>query len=252
MRKFTLISFTYIQLWLGMTGFLLAQIPVPKLQAIQHVSFYMVGGQELLGEFSQPDKSAEFIFKSAAGFQNINLMPGMKTTAFARAAEPKVAIYQEHPSSVSGKPPIFVSLAEADVSLTWQSILVLINMDESSGHTSLTPINQNIPAGSVVFFNSTNCPLIIDMGEVHLKVESAKQGLLPIGLTGDAAAMIRVMVSAETEGKLQVVSSGSYAFSAQDRRIVLLEPGKTGRIRMSLIDVTPIDLIKPTSDSNVK
>ena len=252
MHKFTLRSFIYYQLCLGMTGILLAEIPISKLPDSQYVSFYMVGGQELLGEFSQPDKSAEFSFKSATGLQHLSLMPGMKTADFYRATEPKVEIYQEHASSVPGKPYNAVALAEVDVSLTWKNILILLKMDESTGHMSLTPINQNSPAGTVVFFNSTNRPLIIDMGEGQVKVESAKQGFLPIGLNGDTAAMIRIMVSTENEGHLQVVSSGSYAFSAQDRRFVLLEPGKTGRILMSILDVPPIDLIKPTSGSNVK
>ena len=244
--------FTFIQLWLGVTGSLLAQGAAPELRAIQHVSFYMYGGQELLGEFSQPDKSGDFLFKSVAGPQNISLLPGKKTLVFARAPEPKVVIWKESPGSLPGKPSILVPLAEAVVSPAWRSILVLIKMDESTGHMSLTPIDKNMPTGSVVFVNLANFPLIIDMGGGHVKVDAFKQAILSIGLTGDTAAMVRILISSESAGQRKVVSSGSYAFSSQDRRIVLLEPGKTGRIRMSLLDVPPADLSKPAHDSDNK
>ena len=251
MYKFIARRFVYISLWLGTAGWLLAQGSAPKQPTTQLVSFYMIGGQEMLGEFSQPDKPANFKFRTASGVQDLTLVPGMPTQAFKRAPEATVMIYQEQAAVEPGKPAVIVPMAETKVKPTWRRILVLLKMDETTGRMVLRPINQSLsalPPSSVSFFNQTRTPLTVKIGASEAVVEPRKHAVLPIGLTGDAAAMVRIQVAAEVDGKMQLVSSGSYALVPQDRRVVLLAPGQASRIRMTLLDsapADPADLVEP-------
>jgi hypothetical protein len=236
--------FAYIPLWLGTAGSLMAQGPAPKLPPTQWISFYMVGGQEMMGEFSQPDKPAQFKFFTANGVQDLTLVPGQPTQAFARAPESTVMIYLEQAAAQPGKPAVIVPLAETKVSPKTPRILVLLNLDEATGKITLQPIKQGfkaLPPSSVSFFNQTRKPLTVKIGTSEATVEPRQHAVLPIGLTGDAAAMVRIQVAANVDGKMQLVSSGSYALSPQDRRIILLAPGKSSRIRMTLMDSVPAE-----------
>lgn len=236
--------FVCLSLWLGTAGLLLAQGPAPKLPPTQRISFYMVGGQEMLGELSEVDKPAQFKFRTASGVQDLTLVPGMPTRAFERAPEDTVMIYLEQPAAEPGKLAVIVPLAETKVSPTARNILVLLKLDEATGRITLAPINQSVsalPPSSVSFFNQTRKPLTVKIGAGQATVEPRKQAVLPIGLTGDAAAMVRIQVVAEVDGKKQMVSSGSYALSPQDRRIILLAPGQASRIRMTLLDSVPAE-----------
>jgi len=236
--------FAYISLGLGTAGWLLAQGPAPKLPATQRISFYMVGGQELMSEFSEADKPAHFKFRSASGVQDLTLVPGMPTRAFERAPDDTVMIYQEQAAAEPGKPTVIVPLAETKVKPTTRNILVLLKLDEATGKMTLRPINQSVsalPPSSVSFYNQTGKPLTVKIGTGEAKIEPGKHAVLPIGLTGEAAAMVRIQVAAQVGGQMQLVSSGSYALSPLDRRIVLLAPGQTARIRMTLLDSAPPD-----------
>ncbi len=236
--------FTSIPLWLGTAGLLLAQEPAPKPLKTQLISFYMVGGQEMMGEFSQPDKPAHFKFRAASGVQDLTLVPGQPTQSFARAPESTVMIYQEQAAAQPGQPPVVVPLAETKVSPKTPRILVLLNLDEATGKITLQPIKQGfkaLPPSSVSFYNQTRTPLTVKIGSNDAKIEPRMQAVLPIGLTGEGAAMVRIQVAAEVEGQMQLVSSGSYALSPQDRRIILLAPGQASRIRMTLLDSVPAE-----------
>jgi hypothetical protein len=236
--------FAYISLWLGTAGLLLAQGPAPKLLTTQLISFYMVGGQEMLGEFSQVDKPANFKFRTAKGVQDLTLVPGQPTQSFARAPESTVMIYQEQAAAQPGQPPVIVPLAETKVSPKTPRILVLLNLDEATGKITLQPIKQGfkaLPPSSVSFYNQTRTRLTVKLGATEATIEPRMQAVLPIGLTGEGAAMVRIQVAAEVAGQMQLVSSGSYALSPQDRRIILLAPGQSSRIRMTLLDSVPAE-----------
>ena len=255
MYKSIACRFAYIPLWLGTAGLLLAQGLAPKLPPTQHISFYMVGGQELVGEFSQPDKPAHFKFRTASGVQDLTLVPGMPTRAFARAPEDTVVIYQEQDAAEPGKPALIVPLAETPVKPTTRSILILLKLDEDTGRMTLHPINQSLsalPPSSISFFNQTRSALTVKIGTGAATIEPRKHAVLPIGLTGEAAAMVRIQVAAEVDGKTQLVSSGSYALAPQDRRIVLLAPGQSARVRMTLLDSAPSDPSDAVPEANDK
>ena len=236
--------FKYISLCLGTTGLLLAQGPAPKPPKPQLVSFYMVGGQELMGQFSKVDKSAHFKFRTATGVQDLTLVPGQPTPAFSREPESTVKIYQEQAAAQPGQPPVIVPLAETKVSPKTPRILVLLNLDETTGQITLQPIKQGfkaLPPSSISFYNQTRTPLTVNLGATEAKIEPRMQAVRPIGLTGEEDAMVRIQVAAEVAGKMQLVSSGAYALSPQDRRIVLLAPGQASRIRMTLLDSVPAE-----------
>ncbi len=221
---------------------LVSQEPAPLQLKTQLVSFYMVGGQEMMGEFSRPDKPAHFKFRTANGVQDLTLLPGQPTQAFARSPEDTVMIYQEQAAAQPGQPPVVVPLAETKVSPKTPRLLVLLNLDETTGRITLQPIKQGykaLPPSSVSFFNQTRKSLTVKIGTSEATVEPRQNAVLPIGLSGDAAAMVRIQVAANVNGQMQQVSSGSYALSPQDRRIILLAPGQASRIRMTLLDSVP-------------
>lgn len=226
----------------------MAQDPTPKPTAAQLISFYMAGGQELMGQFSKPDKPAQFKFRTTSGVQDLTLVPGQPTPTFTREPESTVMIYQEQAATLLGQPPVVVPLAETQVDLNEPRILVLLNLDETSEKITLQPINQGLkalPPASVNFYNQTRTPLKVKIGANEAMIEPLKQAVLPIGLKGQEAEMVRIQVSVEVEGKMQLASSGAYALSPQDRRIILLAPGKTSRIRMTLLDSVPAEAEEP-------
>jgi hypothetical protein len=210
----------------------------------------MVGGQEFMGEFSQPDKPATFKFRTAKGVKELTLVPGMPSPTFTRKAGSKITIFQETPASEPGKPPVVVPLAEEPVPATWRNILVLVHLDEASDRLTLKPINQSfgaLPPASVSFHNFTRLPLAIKLGASQGIAPPQGSVVLPVGLSGEAAEMVRIQVAAEIDGQAQVVSSATYALTPKDRRTILLAPGQSSRLRMSILDPAPPDPIDPTA-----
>ena len=243
--------FLYSSLWLGFFNVLLAQVPAPK-NPPQLVTFYMVGGRELQGEFDEADKPATFKFRTAKGVKELTLIPGMPSPTFTLKASPKIAIFKEQPASDPSKPPEVVTLAEAEVSASWRNVLVLLHLNEADGRISLHPINQSfdaLPPASVSFHNFTRVPLAIKMGESQGIAEPLKSVVLPVGLPGDEAAMVRIQVAAEIDGQAQLLSSGTYGLGAKDRRIILLDPGQSSRLRMTLLDATQPAPVDPAAGS---
>jgi hypothetical protein len=252
MIHLTLRSFLYSSLWLGMVGLLGAQVPTPPPPPPQLVSFYMVGGQEFMGESSQLDKPATFKFRTAKGVKSVTLVPGMPSPNFTRKAGSKITIFTETPASEPGKPPEVVTLAEAPVPAAWSNVLVLVHLDEASDRLTLKPINQSFGAlqpASVSFHNFTRVPLAIKLGESHGVAPPQGSVILPVGLSGEVTEMVRIQVAAEIDGQAKVVSSGSYALTPKDRRTILLAPGQSNRLRMSILDPAPPDPVDPGAES---
>ena len=239
--------FIYSSLFLGSVNGLLAQVPAPKSPP-QLVTFYMVGGRELQGEFDEADKPATFKFRTIKGVKEITIIPGMPSPTFTRKPSSKITIFKEQPASDPSKPPEVVTLAEAEVSTSWRNVLVLVHLNEADGRISIHLINQSfdaLPPASVSFHNFTRVPFAIKMGEGQGVVKPLQCLVLPVGLPGDEAAMVRIQVAAEIDGQAQLLSSGTYGLGAKERRIVLLAPGQTSKLRMTLLDATqpdPVDL----------
>ena len=174
----------------------------------------------------------------------------MPTKPFARNAAATILIYTERPSTDPTKPPEVLTLAEIGVPLSWLNILVLMHLDENSGQYSLVPINQSfsaLPPASVSFYNLTRNPLAIKMGSSQGLVESNKSLVLPVGLSGEAAAMVQIQVAAEIEGQAKILASTAAALTPHDRRIVLLAPGQNRPLRLSILDATPPDPEAPVT-----
>ena len=251
MIHLSLRSFLYSSLWLGTVGLVFAQVPAPKPPPPQVVSFFMVGGQEFLSELSQQDKPATFKFRTAKGTKQITLVPGMPSPTFTRKAGSKITIFQETPATEPGKPPEVVPLAEAPVPAEWSNVLVLLHLDEASDRLTLKPINQSfgaLPPASVSFHNFTRLPLAIKLGESHGVAPPQGSVVLPVGLSGEVTEMIRIQVAAEIDGQPKIVSSGSYALTPKDRRTILLAPGQSNRLRMSILDPAPPDPVDPAAE----
>ena len=249
MINFSLRRFLYSVLWLSTGVLLCAQVPSPKPPP-QLVSFYMIGGQEFLGEFSQPDKPATFKFRTAKGVKELTLVPGMPSPTFSRKAGSSITIFQEQPASEPGKTPEVVPLAEAAVQANWRNVLVLVHLDESTDRLTIKSINQSfdaLPPASVNFYNFTRLPLAIKLGEQHGIAPSQGSLVLPVGLSGDASEMVRIEVAAEIDGKVQVVSSATYALTPKDRRTILLAPGQSSRLRMAILNPAPADPVDPAA-----
>ena len=236
-------------LWLGTLGQLWAQAPAPQPPP-QLVTFYMVGGQELMGEFSQVDKPATFKFRTAKGVKAVTLQPGTPSPTFIRKAGSTITLFKETPASEPGKPPEVVSLAETTVTATWRNVLVLVHLDEATDRLTLKPINQSyeaLPAASVSFYNLTRLPLAIKMGENQGIVAAQGNLVMPVAVTGEEPVMVRIQVAAEIDGKAQLLSSAAYALTPKDRRTILLAPGQSSRLRMSILDPAPPDPLDPTT-----
>ena len=251
MITFLLRRFLYSSLWLSTGVLLCAQVPSPKPPP-QLVSFYMVGGQEFLGEFSQPDKPATFKFRTAKGVKELTLVPGMPSPTFTRKAGSSITIFQEQPASEPGKAPEIVPLAEAAVEANWRNVLVLVHLDESTDRLTIKPINQSfgaLPPASVNFYNFTRLPLAIKLGESQGIAPPQGCVALPVGLAGEASAMVRIQVAAEIDGQAKVVSSATYALTPKDRRTILLSPGQSSRLRMAILNPAPPDPVDPAAGS---
>jgi hypothetical protein len=251
MIKIPLRRILYSWLWLGTVDLLFAQAPAPQPPP-QLVSFYMVGGQEFMGEFSQPDKPATFKFRTAKGVKQLTLVPGMPSLTYTRKAGSKITIFEEKPANEPGKAPEVVTLGEAPVPATWRNVLVLVHLDEATDRLTLKPINQSfgaLPPASVSFHNFTRLPLAIKLGESQGIAPPQGSVVLPVGLSGETAEMVRIQVAAEIDGQAQIVSSATYALTPKDRRTILLAPGQSSRLRMSILDPAPPDPIDPAGEA---
>ena len=238
-----------LTLGLGSSVSVLAQVtdhqPPPQL-----ISFFMVGGLELQSEFDQPDKPAQFKFRTANGIKSIQLLPGGLTPAFKRKSGSKVTLYTEKPATEPGQKPELVPVAETEVRHSWNNVLVLVSLDEASGRISLIAMDQSfsaLPPASLNFINLSTIALAVKMGDGQGIAPAHGSTALPIHLPGDEPGMVRIQIAGEIDGQAQLLSSGTYALTPKDRRTVLLTAGKSSRIRMTILEPAPADLVDPAA-----
>ena len=244
-----------LTLWLGSTGLLWAEALPTQTERSQRVTFYRIGGQGLVNEFSQADQPIKVRFNTTTGIQAIVLAPGQSTQAFVRAPEASIRVFAEEGESGVNKSALVTSLAETPVPSTWSNILVLIDLNEANGLMTLQAINQSLaalPAATISFYNQTRIALTVEIGTSRAIIEPRKHAVLPLGLSGESASMVRIQVAAEVDGQIQLVSSGSYALEPKDRRIVLLGPKQNNGIRITLLDSVPAERAETANSSIVR
>ncbi|MCS6243873.1 MAG: hypothetical protein H2172_08475 [Opitutus sp.] len=236
----------FIASWLGAANLLSGQTTAPgaKDKQAQVITFCMIGGKEVGSSGDQADKGTSFKFRADQVTKDLTLTPGQTRGPFTRKAEGRILIYRERRSPDPTQPPQIIPVAETTVDPSWRNIIVLVALNESSGEVSLKAINQSldsIPVGSISFINLMPCELAVKLGSSSGTIPLKGRLTLPTGLTGDAAAMVELLVAAEIENEGRVINSTSQGLSPKDRRVALLYPGFLRPVQVMLLDPAPPD-----------
>ena len=228
---------------LSASALLRAQQPLASAQTTQLVSFFMVGGKEVIMEGDKQDSKAKFKFRTEQSVNDLDMSPGQVSGPFQRKVDPTIQIYREQPAADPAKPPVSVLVAKVEVPTAWRNIMILVTAGEE-GEVRLKPIDQSmatIPPGHVCFINLTRVPLAVKLGNENGIAQPQDRVVLTTGITGDQAQMVKLLVAAEIEGEGRVINSASAAIAPNERGLVLLYPGKIRPVQVLFLPSAPAD-----------